>query len=225
MTGSGVFETMRVYRGGLPWLDRHLARLTDGAAAMRLAKPSVGLAAIARERAGAGAPERILRLAWSAAGALWTERDLGPERPRRVMTSGVTHTGYPLKSEDRMPFDRAIAEAEAVGADEPMLLTAEGLVAEAARFAVLWMDEDTLRYPAADLGVLPSIGLRWVLDAAAELGIPTAPARAARAELDGRSVWLVNAARGLVPVAVLDGQPVSPHEVLAGVAARFWPLA
>ncbi|MDH4045807.1 MAG: aminotransferase class IV [Gemmatimonadota bacterium] len=225
MSGTGIFETMRVYRGGLPLLEGHLLRLTDGAVALRLPRPSDALAAIARTRAGEGAPHRILRLAWSEEGTVWSERELGPERSWRVLTSGVAHRAYPVKSMDRIPFDRALAEAEAAGADEPLLLTSDGLVAEAARFALLWLDEGVLRYPAADLGVLPSLGVRRALDVAATLGIPSGPARIPRVELDGRSVWLVNAARGLVPVAALDDQPVPPSEVLAEVAGQFWPSA
>ena len=225
MSGVGIFETMRVYRGSLPLLAGHLGRLAEGAAALGLPTPSEALAAIARERAAAGAPDRILRLGWSAAGTAWSERDLGPERSRRLRTSGVTHRAYPVKSEDRLPFDRAIAEAEAADADEPLLLTADGLVAEAARFALIWLDDGVLRYPAADLGVLPSLGLRRAQEVAGAMGIAAGPARVPRAALDGQPVWLVNAARGLVPVDTLDGQPVPPSEGLAGVAARFWPSA
>lgn len=37
--GDGLFETMRAHRGGVPWFERHWARLAGGAARLRMALP------------------------------------------------------------------------------------------------------------------------------------------------------------------------------------------
>ena len=62
-----------------------------------------------------------------------------------------------------------------------MIAEFDGLVAEAARFALLWLDDGVLRYPAADLGVLPSLGVRRALETAyrSDLVERTAPSREA----------------------------------------------
>ncbi len=220
-----LFETMRVRGGVLPFLDQHLARLAHGATTLHLPPPSAVLRTIALERAADGPADRVLRLGWSADGAAWSEREVGPERPWHVVTVGVQHRPYPVKSEDRLMFDRALAEAEAVGADEPLMLAADGNVAETARFAVVWWDADVLCVPDPTLGVLPSVGLARILVLATERGIPVAAGRYARASLDGRSVALVNAVRGIVPVGTLDGAQVVAPPALSALAEAFWPVA
>jgi branched-subunit amino acid aminotransferase/4-amino-4-deoxychorismate lyase len=220
-----VFETMRVRAGTLPFLDQHLARLTHGADSLGLPPPSGVLREVALERAANGTPDRILRLAWAAEGVAWSERGLGPERPRRVVTVGVHHRPYPVKSEDRLVFDRALAEAETAGGDEPLLLTSDGHVAEAARFAVAWWDADALCVPDPTLGTLPSIGLARVLALAAEQGIAVAPGRYRRSVLEGRPLVVVNAVRGVVPVSSLDGVQVPAAQALSALAEVFWPVA
>ena len=41
--GDGVFETMRVHRGTVPWWARHMARLAEGAARLRMPLPDPAL--------------------------------------------------------------------------------------------------------------------------------------------------------------------------------------
>ena len=40
--GDGLFETMRVHEGRVPWLDAHLARLSRDAARLRIDVPPDG---------------------------------------------------------------------------------------------------------------------------------------------------------------------------------------
>jgi branched-subunit amino acid aminotransferase/4-amino-4-deoxychorismate lyase len=225
MSHAGIFETMRVRDGGVPLLDRHLARLERSAAAVSLPRPSAVVRGIALERAAAGPPERVLRLGWSREGTAWTEREIGPRVVQHLVTVGVTHRAYPVKSEDRETFDRAQLEAAQAGGTEPLLLTRRGQVAEAARYALVWLDGSALCYPAADLDVLPSIGLGRVLELAAEFGMATRAVRAPRSALEGRPAWLVNAVLGLVHIESLDGHPLPPSDALRHVARGFWPPA
>ena len=44
-----------------------------------------------------------------------------------------------------------------------------------------------------------------------------------RRGLDGRSLLVSNAVRGVVPVARLDGVDVPPDPRTEALAARFWP--
>jgi len=222
---SAIFETMRVREGRIPLLERHLSRLQQSAAVLGLPRPSAIIGEIALERAAAGPTDHVLRLGWSGEGTAWTDRELGRLVPQRLVTVAIPHVAYPLKSEDRLPFDRALAEAERVGGTEPLLLTPAGQIAETARWAVLWMEGEMLRYPAADLGVLPSIGLGRVLELAGDLGMVTSAARAPRRALEARPAWLVNAVRGLVPIEALDGERLPPSKALRRVAQAFWPAA
>jgi branched-subunit amino acid aminotransferase/4-amino-4-deoxychorismate lyase len=91
-------------------------------------------------------------------------------------------------------------------------------VAECAIWALLWWEGDRLAGPPASLGVLRSVG-RMRLE---ELGEPVLPRVVRPPALAGRSLFVVNAARGVVPVASLDGAPVPGDPRTGRLAARFW---
>jgi len=217
-----VFETMRVRGGRLPLLDAHLDRLRRGAAVLGLPEVPDRLAAAAAGRAGTG-EDRILRLAWSAAGARWSERPLDGPAAWRVRTVDEPHPGYPVKTEARAAFDRGLAAARAAGADEPLLATRTGTVVEGARCAVVWVDGDDLCYPDPALNGLPSVGLARLRAVAADADVPTRAAGLAVRDLAGLRLGLVNAARGLVRVALVDGRRVPSSDLLEALAERFWP--
>jgi 4-amino-4-deoxychorismate lyase len=219
-----IFETMRVRDGRVPLLDAHGARLRRGAAAVGLSAVPDVLVPEAADRARDG-DDRILRLAWSASGPRWSERPLEDPAAWRVRTVAEPHPGYPVKTEDRAAFDRALAAARHAEADEPLLSTATGTVVEGARFAVVWVEGEELCYPDPGLGGLPSVGLARLLAVAAEAGVRTRAAWVTVAGLNGLPAGLVNAARGLVRVTALDGRPVPPSNLLDGLAERFWPSA
>ncbi|MDH3498402.1 MAG: aminotransferase class IV [Gemmatimonadota bacterium] len=220
-----LFETMRVRQGLLPLLDRHVRRLTRGSRAVGIAPPLAALAEDAVARAGTGSPEGVLRVVWDGQAATWSERPLPADTRLRVVTVAEPHPGYPVKSVSREPFERALAEAQTRGADEPLLLTGAGRVAEAARFAVAWLDGAAVRLPDLELGVLPSVGIARLLELAAARGVPVMSGQFRRRALEGRPLVLVNAVRGIVPAATLDGVQVPVAELFTGLAAAFWPAA
>jgi len=75
-----------------------------------------------------------------------------------------------------------------------------------------------LRTPALALGVLPGIARARVLGLAAGV-----EGRYPRAALEGKSLFLTNAVRGVVPLASLDGVAVPPDARTEELARRFWP--
>src|SRR2546430_4901127 len=75
-----------------------------------------------------------------------------------------------------------------------------------------------LRTPALELGILPGIGRGRLLELARG-----AEGRHGRSALEGKSLLLVNAVRGVVPIASLDGQAVSGDPRTGRLAVRFLP--
>jgi branched-subunit amino acid aminotransferase/4-amino-4-deoxychorismate lyase len=219
-----LFETMRVRHGALPFLERHLRRLAAAARQVGLELPP-GLSQDAVARARAGPPESVLKVVWDGRRAEWEERDVPADGALRVVTVGEPYEAYPVKSIARDGFERAAAEAERAGADEPLLLTRTGDVAEAARFSLVWLDGNVLRVPDPALGVLPSVGLARLLELAAARRMAVLAGRFHRSALDGRPAVLVNAVRGVVPVATLDGMQVPVATVFTELGAQFWPAA
>jgi len=149
-----------------------------------------------------------------------TVRDLPPLDPPAVITASEPHRPYPHKTTERDCFADAGKEAEVAEADDALLLTHDGWVAEGTVWAVFWWEGDALHTPALDLGILPGIGRARVL----ELVQRVEQGRYRPQALRG-SVFLTNAVRGIVPMASLDGAVVPADPRTAQLASRFWPPA
>lgn len=220
---TGLFETMRVYRGTLPLLARHLARLNAACEYVNLLKPPPDIATEAEGHGLRPPADRVVRIQWNGGSIVWDDRDLPAVGAIRLATVEEPHTGYPVKSVDRAMFERAAAEAGNKGADEPLLCTEEGWVAESPRFAVAWLEGDAVCLPALDLDILPSVGRARLIDLAADAGLDVREVRCAPEALDGKPLVLVNAVQGVCEVAALNGVPVPSDVRTRGLADRFWP--
>jgi branched-subunit amino acid aminotransferase/4-amino-4-deoxychorismate lyase len=219
---TAVFETLRVKDGALPLLERHLERLELSRQAIGLPSLPDGLGERLLSEASSGPAEGILRVQWDGRLEI-TRRGLPDLGPVRLITSTVVHTGYPVKTTDREMFDRARAEAQERGADEGVLLTPHGYVAEGSLFAIGWFEGGKLRVPSLDLGILPSIGRARAIEVARELGIEVEEGGFGRELLDGRPAWITTAVRGVIAVAELDGVEVPQDERTQALAGGFWP--
>jgi branched-subunit amino acid aminotransferase/4-amino-4-deoxychorismate lyase len=221
---STVYETMRVMSGTVPFLERHIRRLTTNARKAGLAEPPDTSRAIADaiERDESGKVDRAIRLYWDGQVLTVKLQDMPSRAPMKIITASVRHDGYEVKTTDRDTFDRARAEAAASGADDALLLTPEGFVAEGTLFAVGWFEAETLRVPTLDLGILPSIGRERMLELAEQLGFVVEEGRFLRAEIEGRPVFAVTATRGIVRIATLDGIPVTDDERITVLDEAFW---
>ena len=211
MTQSlSLIETVRVLSGRAPLWHFHLRRLVASCKALGI--PFPGEFAVP-----AGGADRIHRIVVGPRGKQVTEREVGPLHPVRLVTSRVLHQPYPHKVTERAQFAQAAAEAESAGADDGLLLTAQGRVAEASIWAVFWWEGDALAAPPLSLKILPSVARMRI----AEL-MPIQERAVARSELDRASIFVANAGRGIVPVASLDGREVPPHPGTARLAGQFW---
>ena len=216
---TALIETIRVKDGRAPLWRLHQARLEASCLALGIPRPIVEpprggedrvvqyIVVIGEQRADAEEPAGI------------KERAVGSVAPVRLALSRETHRPYPHKTTERVVFDRAAAKAKAQGADDAVLLTAEGLVAEATIWTLFWWEGDRLATPALDLGVLPGVGR-------ARLGQLTGglvERRVRAEELMGRSLLLANAARGVVQVAEWQGSSVEQDTRTGWLREAFWP--
>jgi branched-subunit amino acid aminotransferase/4-amino-4-deoxychorismate lyase len=206
-----LIETVRIRDGRAPLWPLHRARLEASCQALGIPFPC------ALEEPYGGA-DRAIRLEVGRDGAAISERTVGPTDPVRLAISAVTHQPYPHKTTERMLFDRARAEALGLGADDALLLTARGEVAEASIWSLFWWEGEILCAPALDLGILPGVSRRRI----AAFAGPVTERRCGRDGLRGRSLFVSNAVRGMVEVAALDGEPVPPHAATAEIRRRFW---
>lgn len=214
--GYGLIETMRVRDGRIPFLDHHLARLTRSLAELGLPQPKQDVRKLATPFAATG--DAVLRVELLDGRASVTVRELPALDPPAVITASEPHHPYPHKTTDRDCFMDAAEEAEVAEADDALLVTHEGWVAEGTTWNMFWWDGSQLRTPALDLGILPGVGRARVMELARAV-----EGRYPRGALDGKSLFLTNAVRGVVPIASIDGAVVRMHPHTAELSRRFWP--
>lgn len=216
---SEVYETVRVREGRVPFLPWHLARLTEGAERLGLAVPD-DLEARVREQVTGD--ELVLRVTL-ARGQLKVEpRAVPSERLARVIIAGVKHVPYIVKTTYREAFELARAEAASRGAQEALLETTAGFLAEGSITAVGFWAGDLL-FPELSLGILPSVGRARLQQLAQELGFGVREGRWQRIAWVGQPLLLVNSVRGVMEVETLDGQPLPRDPRTAKLTRGFWP--
>ena len=118
-----LIETVRLRGGEAPLWGFHLARVIGSCTEVGVPPPRELLLA-------AGGPDRVVRFVVSARGVETSERPVGSSTPVRLIVSTERHEPYPHKLTARDVFDRALREAESQGADDGVLLTHGGWVAE-----------------------------------------------------------------------------------------------
>ena len=209
---ASLIETVRIRNGVAPLWYLHLRRLASSCKALGVPLPGELLTP------GSGA-DRIHRLEVGPDGLQLTERGVGGTAPVSLALARTPHRPYPHKTTERAQFDRALEDARAAGADDALMATEGGYVAECAVWGLFWWEGGRLCAPALDLGILPGV-------ARARLGELTGgllERRVRAADLEGLSLFVANAARGVVPVASLGGRPVAQDPGTARLSSTFWP--
>jgi para-aminobenzoate synthetase/4-amino-4-deoxychorismate lyase len=212
----GLIETMRAREGRLPWLWRHVARLRASVAALGVSQPPDDIADLARIAAGMG--HRVVRLELRDGHVEVTTREVNREQAVAILVSDESYRPYPHKTTRREQFGRALANARRKGAHDALLVTADGDVAEGTSWNLFWWDHGALYTPAEELGVLPGIGRSRVMELT---GVKEA--RVPVSALADRSLFLVNAVRGIVEIGSLHGAPVPSDPRTAELSSAFWP--
>jgi len=196
-----LIETMRFEPdSGIALLELHLARMKASAAALGFAFDRHAL----RNQIQAlcfelDAPARVRLLAARSGASALETAPLPPALPEPVKAVALPHPLDPSdwrlmhKTSDRGFYEDALAAARGFGADEAVLVRADGLVTEGS-WTSLFVEGPggVLLTPPATLGLLPGV-LREHL-------IATGRAREAELTLDDLSggFWIGNALRGLM---------------------------
>lgn len=211
MKSVTLIETVRVRGGRAPLWSLHLDRVGASARALGIEIPVLA--------PPVGGDDRVVRYAVSQGSVRITERPVEPSEPLAFVRSGAVHRGYRHKVATRAWLDAAGSMARSGGADDAIMMDLEGRVVEATIWAIGWWEGEKLCFPPLARGGLPSVARarlhELVRGGTLEADLPSAAAL---------RVPLVacNAARGVVPVAVLDGAGTpSDHRTLA-IAERFW---
>jgi branched-chain amino acid aminotransferase len=249
--GDGVFEGIRVYSGRPFLLDAHLDRLAASARAIVLELPAerAAIAALCHEAAQrAGLDDGYLRLVVTrGAGALGVSPHTcaragliviaapltlyPPERYRdgvRLITSSLRRSASDalppqVKSLNYLTSVLASIEARRQGADEAVLLNAQGLIAECTADNLFLVSRGRVLTPAVASGALAGITRALVMRLLRDLEVeaveaPLTPADAWTAD----ELFLTGTGAEIVPVCEIDGRTLpAARPVTERVRAAF----
>jgi branched-subunit amino acid aminotransferase/4-amino-4-deoxychorismate lyase len=212
-SGEGLFETMRGQDGGVPWLDRHLARLERSIAALRLAPmpdPADVRDAVIRTAARIDRGPARIRLTVTPNPTLIVEATPIILDPAKTLTAvtvrGAWHPDRRAGEHKTLSFldwRAAQRRAEASDADLALLLDAEGRLGEGSTANVFCVIGGGI-VTAPVRGLLPGVTRAVVM----ELADVREEAMQEETWRNAGEMFATSAVRGVVPIVACDGRPV-----------------
>lgn len=233
--GDGLFETMRLHGGQVPWWPAHRQRLQEGARRLQLRLPHLPLldaeVAVCASEAGEGVLKLIVSRGSAARGYAppdtdplwllsahpapapwprlqlrWCDLRLSPQ----PALAGIKHCAR---------LEQVLARAEWDDPDihEGLLRSSDGEVVCATAANLFVLHGARWRTPVVDRCGVAGVCRRWII---ADCGAEQArlePADIANAD----AMLLCNAARGILDVAGLDGHRWGPHPEVAALQRRL----
>ena len=254
--GDGIFEGIRVTPRGIFRFDGHMKRLATAALAVGI-EVEGGFDAV-REVARAttrawGPREGYLRLIVTrgvgrlgidpascpspqiiciAAGAVSIDEEK-QKNGIEMITSSLRRPSSDVldprvKSLNYLNNVLAKREANLSGADDALVLNAQGLIAEASATNVFALSGSELATPPVTDGALEGLTRRTVLEIGRDLGLDVQEKSLSRFDLYASdAVFLTGTRAGLVPVGRLDGSPIAQtgRGQVDAISAAFRELA
>ena len=151
-------------------------------------------------RSGEWFPRVELRVQHDAAELLLRMRP-SPERHRSLALATFEgrdpRTEPWIKGPDLEAMTRLRTEAQQRGADEAVILSPEGFVAEGSTTCLAWWTGDALCVPAIELPRIDSVTLRSVLALATATGVDVLHDKVTPEALEGCEIWALNALHGI----------------------------
>ena len=230
--GDGVFETMRVHRGIVPWWDAHWQRLSRGAERLHLVLPALeqaraeaaalfghggdGVLKLLLTRGGGGRGYSLSKISdplWMMSRSLLPTVFMQPGMAMHICTTrlALQPAMAGIKHCNRLEQILARSECDEAGADEGLMLDTDG---------------NAISATAANLFVLQ--GVQWLTPQVDRCGIAGVCRQHLLSILDAReerlsmhdletadAVFLCNAVRGILPVASIGERKWAPHPEVA----------
>jgi 4-amino-4-deoxychorismate lyase len=237
--GDGLFETMRVHRGGVHWWPAHWARLTEGAERLQMTLPDESLvrseveSLLARGGDGGGVLKLLVTRGSGGRGYALPE----PQVPTWLLSlhplPAPPATGLALRWCDtrlavqpllaglkhcnRLEQVLARAEIQASAADEGLMRSTVGDVVCATAANLFVLRNGRWSTPHVDRCGIAGVCRRWAMGAihATEARLDVTDVEAADA------IFLCNAVRGILPVARLGARTWALHPQVAALQQRL----
>jgi branched-subunit amino acid aminotransferase/4-amino-4-deoxychorismate lyase len=236
--GTGAFETFLSDAGSIFRFKEHLERLNAGLKFLGFEKDSFMRAESLRKDVdqllklnGMDQKKARVRIQVSEAGSggyesgkpmesvcIITADELAQRASQsvRLVTSPVCVVPSEcrpakFKLSNMLHYRDAMRRARSAGADDALMCTTQGAVAESAIANLFWLKNHIIYTPSEDCDILPGImrgALIDLLEKSLSDQFQIRQGKYSPADLsDADCIWLTNSVRGLLPVAALDEKP------------------
>lgn len=227
-----VADSFLVQNGTIRALDRHFARFAGSISDQKTKRQLPGFFASAVAvipHSGDWFPRLECRESQPSGQQLFLRIRTAPERADTVRLWTLNDKDPRINPVVKGP-DLAICQqlrraANLHGADEAVLLTEEGFIADGALSSIVWWEDETLFGPDDETPWLPSITRELVFELASQAGYQTSQRKATPLELSGCEVWSLSALQGIRVVEAWEGVAVSPSRLASPFSKRLAMLA
>jgi len=234
--GDGIYEVIPSYDGHMVGFDRHMQRLNQGLAAIKLANPlstdawKALLTEVASRNSGdylglylqvtRGAPpvrnhrfpENCPPTVFAYAFEVHEPNDGDPSRATCYRVATTTDRRWrrcDIKSVALLGNVLHMMEGVDTGADEILLFNDKNELTEAAACNVFIVQGDSILTPPLDQEKLPGVTRNMLVDILRDEALPVAEMPLTRdAVITADEVWLTSSTKEIAPVIAVDGQMV-----------------
>jgi len=219
LRGEGIFEAFRVDGGEpTPLIARHAARLQHSARLCQFDLGAAGLLEALPEILPHLEPAAAWRLRYTvlrkpdfSLARLWTAGRAPPQPAAMTLALAETRVDphCPIagaKTDSRMAYQLARHRARAAGADEAILRTIHGDLAEGTATNLLLVLGGAVHTPGLDRGILAGVTRGAILAGCREIGIPVFERELETGDLAAADeVYVTSAVIGVVPATRIMG--------------------
>ena len=137
----------------------------------------------------------------------------------RVITSTIrVPVNDPItrfKTANKLSQVLARAEADAAGAQEALLLNADGYIAEGSSSNIFWVEKDAICTTPLPAGALPGVTRRTIIELCVKMNLRWREKNAGTAALrNALGAFLTMTSMGVVEIESLDGRPLRRSPVV-----------
>ncbi len=224
LSGVGVFETMRAYKGVIFALDDHLKRLQQGLNLLGLdlswSLTELKAYLVKTLEVNKLQSARLRLMVWQSGQKVKTSIAVFPYKslPLKKYREGFSavlsdirrdekKVHHEIKSVNYLPFLVAHRRAKMLGADEALLLNTKGMLVEGSKSNLFFISKGILVTPSLRCGCLRGITRQIILKVAGYLGISVDETEAVPDELfNADEAFLTNSLLEVMPLTVVQGR-------------------
>lgn len=242
--GAGCFETLKGYRDKFLHLDKHINRLNEGIQFLtgtnsqsieaeevrrkllelleanglqnKLSKVRIQVSLSDRNGYTSVPPDELQLLMIISAGELL----IRPSKSVSVITSKfcvVPNDCRPvhLKLSNMIHYRQAAIQAKQHGADDALMFTTGGNIAETSIANIFWEKEGVVYTPSTECDILPGIMRHVVIQLLSELELECRTGAFSIEDiLNANQVWITNSVREMIWVRSIDGNVYQNETIL-----------